>query len=550
MLLPAGWLMLTVAVPFCPRAAPAFQEARQSADSVTRDSKSLSGIVVDAATRSGIPGAVIDVTSTTPDGPAKTQIKARADGRFTFSVPLRAEVSLSARASGYVDDHKSNYVEIGSTETADTDSLRLELRQACAIEGILTDFDTGRPVQGLQVSLRSARYLHGHRILHSVPGGATSGKDGSFVIANIPSGEYFLETGTKPHLASGASEQASEPEYEHTWSPGEPGSSEPILVAGGTVKTGTIRLRPRPLASLLVTVNGDGCREGGQYDVVLEQQLGDSETELLSLTLDCEAKGKLGALSPGTYELVATAHVASHDPNDIAAVGSTPVIVEHKDISAEVSVSPPVKMAGDISGLPDGQISNIRIKLWPADSNTEMSWIPVFDAAPVNSDGTFSSPVFLPPGGKVEVVPFGVPRGAVVESVKYNDALYDGATFVGTPFSVVQHVSIKFSRAAGSVHGTVKTGLDSPASGAAVLLVPLQDARDYPTNLYEYKSTADGKFAFDGIPAGKYFLFAVGQDSRDDLERPGRLLSAAGQNDPIEVTAGGTIAVNLALSRT
>jgi hypothetical protein len=492
---------------------------------------------------------VIDVTSTTSDGPVKTQIKVSADGRFGFSAPVRAQVSLSARAPGYVDDHRWNYVEIGGTETADTDSLRLELRQACAIEGSLADFDTGRPLQGLEVSLRTAGYRHGHRVLHSVPGGATSGKDGSFLIISVPSGKYYLETGTKPHLASRVGDHDPEAEYEDTWSPGEPGSSEPILVAGGTVKVGSIRLRPRPLASLQVAVTGDGCRDGGRYDVVLEQQLGDSERELLSLTLDCGAKAKLEALSPGTYELVATTHVDSHDPNDIAAVGSAPVIIEHKDISTDVSVSPPVRMTGDISGLAEGQRSKVRVKLWPADSNTEMSWIPVFEAVPVNGDGTFSSPVFLPPGGKVEVVPFGGPKGAVVESVKYNDTLSDGATFVATPFSVAQHLSVKFNQAAGSVRGAVKTGLDSPVGGAAVLLVPLQDTRDYPADLYECKSSADGKFAFDAIPAGKYFLFAVGQESREDLERPGRLLGVASQNDPIEVTAGGAVAVDLALSR-
>jgi hypothetical protein len=173
----------------------------------------LSGRIIDSASRRPIAGASVSYNTSTVDSSVSTDETGsyliRVDVVPLESVPLK--VSKPGYASLAVDFNNAVQLKPGDAKTRD-----FELRPAARLMGRIVDRDTGDPVPGVSVKLARLVYEPGRDSLHE----ARASSDGSFSIADLDPGDYQLEV--DPPVAGKirfGEQKPAEPSYGPTWFP-------------------------------------------------------------------------------------------------------------------------------------------------------------------------------------------------------------------------------------------------------------------------------------------------------------------------------------------
>jgi hypothetical protein len=150
------------------------------------------------------------------------------------------------------------------------------------------------------------------------------------------------------------------------------------------------------------------------------------------------------------------------------------------------------------------------------------------------------------------VLRIGIGTNVVVESI-----MWDGRDYAERPFDAssgqdITGVVVTLTTAASSIAGIVQDGVTPLASGAAVIAFPVEREQwsNYgfnPPRLTSVLTTSDGRFRLDGLPAGEYFLVAVGSEHAQSWIDPSFLAGHVAQAFRVRVDRNDAVISNLAL---
>ena len=140
----------------------------------------ISGTVTDASTSKPIAGASVSTQ------PAMTTATSDAQGNYAISDVDEGSYTVTASASGYMDNSTNVTVTAGQTTTC---NLELEPEPTTGtISGTVTEEGTGTPIAGASVSTQPATTT------------ATSDAQGNYTISDVDEGLYTVTASASGHI--------------------------------------------------------------------------------------------------------------------------------------------------------------------------------------------------------------------------------------------------------------------------------------------------------------------------------------------------------------
>jgi|SRR6185312_4898487 len=272
----------------------------------------LSGRIVDAATRQPIPGVRISYNTTTVD----SSVVSDETGAYSIHIslsdaPVRTlPLSLKVTRPGYAGT-SVGYQSAISLRRGDVLTRDFELRPAARITGRVLDRDTDEPVAG--ISVMALREFRPDRI--SRYDSSPTGADGSFSIADMDADEYRLEF-NPPRTARllPGDPKPTPPVYATTWFPGVPRAemSTTLRLAAGESQSIEVRMQKRALHYIAGIVEFPEGMDPQEVEVELTLRAGG----IRDLHGDFARGGKFHAdgLEEGSY--VVHASTSAKSPSD------------------------------------------------------------------------------------------------------------------------------------------------------------------------------------------------------------------------------------------
>lgn len=519
----------------------------------------VSGKVVDSSSNAGINGAKVEIEGGTSAKDAFDRIvETDAEGSFGVEVPRADLIHIRATAAGY-----SPVGEFSRAIVTKPDSGPLTVTFAFArsgtISGKIVDWETGLPLPNVRVWARRTRYSRGRRELWGVwgDGSATrSDSEGAFVLKGLPPADYVLDL----------NEWSSDPDdpakprkgYPRSYWPGsgdEEGIAPVPLTSATALDVGNVRLRKRDLPALSVKVIGSSCVKGQVYEVELSEALSQWGVIVAKFQAPCGSTALLENVTPGDYLIRAEAPWQVEEVRERAV---TQIQVWERDVEVDVPITPPIQVRGKVSldlpadapdpkpELPNG----IDVQLWNRGSKFRLvSPISADDWRPVAADGSFTSFVYMPPGGEFVAHVGRLPKNFYVKAIKYNGIESPGAVFVMNPEAMLQEVEVVISDKASALSGTVRAEDGKTVLNATVLMTPwpADVVFSYPNDVQETEADSSGTFTFTRLRPGAYRLIAVPSSSRPKLEEPRKLMALFGAAESVDVTEASAVIKNVAL---
>ncbi|HEX5431624.1 MAG TPA: carboxypeptidase-like regulatory domain-containing protein [Bryobacteraceae bacterium] len=269
--------------------------------------------------KSGIEGSVMSLAgaplkratlrlqgrNTKPPPPASYATESDAQGNFVFEDIEPGEYTLSAERAGYIG---RTYSKGHSTDIAtpiklspgqNLTGISLKMTPQGVIAGSVMNED-GEPFPNAAVTVYRRRYANGRRQFQPFSSQITR-YDGTFAIANLPAGRYYLSA-QDPRSSSQREKpgrKGPEQAYTQTYYPGvvEQSQAAPIDVGAGTEVRGIeVELRRQPVVRIRGKVVVSG---GGKLDGNINVQLS-------------------GAQNPGVFQGVPTGRNGAFEYNRVA----------------------------------------------------------------------------------------------------------------------------------------------------------------------------------------------------------------------------------------
>jgi hypothetical protein len=243
----AFWWLISSAQPFFAQSAdPANPNARYN----------LEGTVVNAQTGRPIAHALVEIYG------AKAAMLTDAEGHFTFEKMPRGSFLVSVRKPGFNAPGATEYNPSLSSVTLGPNANKLELRLVpeAGFVGEVTDSD-GEPMEGSSVQVSVVKFLEGRRQMMPVGRGARTDEDGSFHMAGLTAGRYYLSVrpGAGPRRLLGTQSQESTTSLPAIlYFPAAPdlAAATPIDLAPGQREHVTFTLKRGPAFKLAGVITG------------------------------------------------------------------------------------------------------------------------------------------------------------------------------------------------------------------------------------------------------------------------------------------------------
>jgi len=414
------------------------------------------------------------------------------DGKFSFYGIAPGRYRLVAERAGYLRTKAGakNTWAPGTTLTVRPGQPIVGIEIRMAEQSIIAGSVVSDGTPGLvAVSLLQQGYQDGQRQLTTLTT-VQAGASGEFSFNKLAPGRYYLRA-TVLQGSPGAGES-----FVDTYYPGtiDPGAAEAIEVKKGAALSGLeLPLRKSPVFRVSGSVAGFEANPG-RIVVVLRPNTATSMS-FASGASAVVSNGvfDLDSVLPGSYWIAATAVGSSSLTTAAQAVEVTSGVT-----GILLKAEPPVIVGGSmrVEGGPAG-IPGLTIQLVPATGAGS-----TVTAKPAG-DGSFT----LHAGqARYRVEIQGLPAGAYLKSATLGDKDALGGLDIG-PAAGDSKLAIVVSYDAASVAGTVRGEDGKPAAGT-VTLIPDPTRPDRPS-LYQVAETGDdGRFQFQGIPPGKYRLYA------------------------------------------
>lgn len=515
----------------------------------------ISGVVVDALGNVPVARAQVSISRDND----QTSMVAGNDGRFMFEGLAAGKYSLSAAATGYLEEaynqHGAFSVAIVTGKGQDTEHLMFRLHLQAVISGRVTD-EHGEPVRSAQVALFASDLMRGSHAKFMRAQTQTNDL-GEYRFAHLAPDKYYLAVQARPWYAQsrlsaqmgqgpgplgngGPSLSLSGPGvdsdpildvvYPITFYPGvtDERSSAGLVLSAGEKQEANIALEAVAATHLRLTgLNSEGLGVGASQRVFGTFSFGLNEV--------------FGQVAPGEYE------VAGLPPGELTLIVTTNKANEWTSRSIEVdsrsrgtmdgaALSATAKVAGRVF-LPGANAARAGSLTLTSTSATTLPGV----TTRLEDDGTFNFASMQPGTYRIQV---NLPPGDYyVQKVIAKEAKTSGREIVITGGNDVD-LTVTLGQGPGQVTGVVQFE-GKPAAGILVLLVP-ESGQEMEEDSRMDESDSDGTFSLGGILPGDYVLLAIkdGWDlewSNSDVLRPYR---SAGQKMSIAANRSVKVTVS------
>jgi protocatechuate 3,4-dioxygenase beta subunit len=390
--------------------------------------------------------------------------------------------------------------------------LSLKLAPQGVIFGRVTDAD-GDPLPGAEVQVLRIYHSRGKRGVSPV-GGASTDDQGSFRIANLPTGSYYLAADDTQSRIFGNTEGVragrapSRLTSVLTYYPDavDAANAIPLEIAPGSELRGIeIRIRREAVFSFRGMVIDSAT--GKPAAVPLDARLKDGPQIGLGMAgtfARIDGTFEIRNLLPGVYVVTAGTNTTA-DPRSAREEVN---ITDSDAVGVKLTLTPGAAMAGTVKLEGDGPPVHPTISLNGVDGTERGS------NAQTKDDGTFELQGIA--SGKYAVGVYDLPVGVYVKSIRLG-----GQDVTRTKLDLTSGVSgtldILLSRGAAEVLGTVKNKEGEAVSGVLITLWP-KGLRPETVWSGAAQSATDqnGDFRIAGLAPGDYYL-AAWEDIEADL---------------------------------
>jgi protocatechuate 3,4-dioxygenase beta subunit len=345
------------------------------------------------------------------------------------------------------------------------------------VEGTVADED-GRPVRGAKVSLievKDDEMPSWLALMGAQRGTATTGEDGSFVIASVSPGEYRFHISEQTHMTSlMAPGQAPDEPFpvRVTVKAGEVARARVVVErSNGEIRGRVIDDIGEPVTDAFLEIVKEAARDASW--MLFEMMGGTSGVE--QVFTDTEGNFAIGGLGKGKYK------IRAHRKGGVQA------FVEHVPLGANVTIKLP--RSGSISGTvaAQGGAPVKSFSIMANDHKNDSMRVESFTAA----DGAWTLNDLTPGEYRIRVE---APEGTASVEVK----LSPGEQKTGVMLSLPGR---------GSARGRVVSLDDgSPVAGIRVL------ARSGSSHGGMATTATDGAFLLEDVPVGLISLFVTGME--------------------------------------
>lgn len=429
-------------------------------------------------------------------------------GRFLFEGIPPGRYTVEATRSGYKRPRGMPALDITLGAGQDLRDVGLKLVAEASVSGVIRNEDGTPPSAGLVIRALAEGYEDGRRTVECIGSPAPVEESGSFRIAGLVPGTYYL-------AVNGC-------RFNAAYYPGvsEPADAIPVTLIADTEVFVDFTLPSREAYRVTLdiepplTTRDDGSVNAAMRIVRLSRsgvRIVDSlESIRLGRSLEAEGRGSYRltqSLPSGSYEIYVGSNAAS------IQVGSAAFTIEDRDVHAGTVIMPSVmRLAGqvDVAGLPQGRtaLASLRVRLRAMDGRSSASMLIVNQGGAgmrVDADdGTFIFERVA--AGHYEVEVGGMPRDSYLSEVRYGarDVMSDGL-MLGNEVEGPLRLTLALG---GAVSGVVrKERDDEPAAGSLVALIPPSDRWSRP--LFRTARTDQrGGFFMTGVAPGAYTVLA------------------------------------------
>ena len=156
----------------------------------------ITGTVVDARTMQPLRGAIViaaRVRDDRPDAPANTGYRTGEDGKFVLRGVAAGIVNFFVVKAGYAPGPFTSVRP--ALDGLQIDNVVLTVPPGASISGRIVD-ESGHPVAGIQVTVRTPKSEPGSPPIKSAGGVATSNDDGRYLVGGLGAGDYQITLGS------------------------------------------------------------------------------------------------------------------------------------------------------------------------------------------------------------------------------------------------------------------------------------------------------------------------------------------------------------------
>jgi sarcosine oxidase gamma subunit len=571
---------------------------------------SLEGFVVQSVTNSPLPAAAVELRA--PWG-VLSAVESGADGKFSFANIPAGVYRVAATHSAYV---RGEYGQSrpGNSGTIlnlrpgqQMNNLKIVLTPGGVITGRVTR--NGVPQAVIPIAAAKITYDSGQPVLTNILTALTDDL-GEYHLFWLPPGQYYILADrdsnrpplpppsllispggaiNNPLISRGANalvemqrtgrnpgfDRGNGPKtipdtemYIPIYSPGTTDRRTARVVdvaAGAVIDNINISLTTAPALHVRGTVSGIPTNGQGQpIRLVISLFSDDSPagTSLMSVQADANGFFDLWRVRPGSYLVRAIANVAGN-----TFIGTAPIDVRDKDMSANITMEPGFTLSGKVSIerqpplTADPALPNLIISAFIERAD---GYIPaVVKPAP---DGSFTLQNVTAGDYRVSVRPIGMIspylsvgvvgnlrqgrttqqlEGAYVKSVKLGDedVLDNGMRLTGPPN---RPVMIVIGMDGGTIQGRVVNNRGESQSGATVVLIPESKLKLHINHEFIVADAA-GKYEINSIAPGEYTIYAWDNVETGAWQNAEFLQKYAGT--PVHIDPGGAkVSIEVTLS--
>ena len=380
------------------------------------------------------------------------------------------------------------------------------------ITGRVLDEDR-QPVAGLLVAVQQRVKAASFAELET-----TTGEDGSFIVPDVPPGDFFVRISPKSGGAERVRTQFSPEEaaivdqdIETAFWPGglSAPSSNPVQVSPGAIASiGTVIVRRVPYYRVHVSVAGE-CAPGEKWNFSALSATLSSNGVVKALdlygnhysTIACAPEFLVESLRPGSYMFALRGAAAKS--------AESPVEITTRNLDIEFALSPGIEINGRFTAAEGAQLpplANLKIRA---------DFVLGGDTTSPDAQGKFAMRVRPWPRRQVTVM--GLPAKYYVQEIRYNGRAAEQGFINATPGAQME---IVVDDKAAGVTGSVVSGDKLVEEGLVVAMRwPLLAADNF--NDIQFQSGVvpirQGEFQFRGLAPGDYRIAAVPLSERSRL---------------------------------
>jgi hypothetical protein len=507
---------------------------------------------------------------TLSDGAGRFEFVGLPAGRYALSFTKPGFVMLRYGQRDPSDESTTVDIEDGQT----LERIDVALSRAAAIEGRVSD-ETGEPLAEASVTAMRAEFVAGEQRI--VPAGrqAVTNDKGEYRLYGLQPGEYYVSAilrattsfTSDPLRESTSSEKSG---YAPAFFPAANSVDEAQLVTVASGKDATavdITFRPIRLARVSGTVVTSRGKFLDGAHVMLKPAGSVSVSGKLLPFLGMSQLGSGGefgisAVPPGVYVLQARS-IPLSVVNEIATTGRSAPLVSAPE--GEIGVVSVTVSGADVTGLTittsvGGRLRGHVVADGQALTSSTTSKISVL-ATPVGADSVAMGHTQVVLGrdgafdirgvvGRFVLRATGLPTSLTLGRVELNGAdVTDGGVTVG-PGEEISDVQVLVKSISTQIAGHVTAPANVDLSRCTVIVFS-DDVERWSWPATRYISTTrperDGSFRVEGLPPGRYLVYAVGSVERGRWLDPSYLKGISGRAIRVELREGQTQSIYLPL---